>query len=457
MADSDSRTPRVLIADDDASVRRAVRQSLTVMGLDVTEAANGVLAIGELSAPFDVVITDLNMPEADGFAVLDATRRQQPGTPVVVLTAATSMTECVRTMRAGAFDFVSKPFEVEVLQSTVRAALAARRPDARAARESPERSATEHAFLGRGPASRAMLEMVERVAVTNATVLITGETGTGKELIARTLHRLSPRRDGPLVVVNCGAIPQALIESEFFGHVAGAFTGAVGNRRGRMREAEGGTLFLDEIGELPLELQPRLLRALQERRVTPIGGEASGLLDVRFVAATNRDVVVMVREGRFREDLYFRLNVVPIEVPPLRARPEDVGALVEHFLARAVCTSGRPLAMSSRAMTVLGMHDWPGNVRELEHVILRAAILDRDGTIDVDDLPEALRTGAAECAARTVDDLAADSVDLNQAVARFEWVLIEDMLRRTGGNRSRAAARLGIGRSTLIDKIKRHG
>jgi DNA-binding NtrC family response regulator len=456
LPDSAPRPSRILVVDDDAAVRRVVCHTVTRMGLVVTEVEDGRRGIAELSSPFDLVITDLTMPVQDGFAVLDAARRQQPSTPVVVLTASAMMSECVRSMRAGAFDFVCKPFEVEALQTTVRAALTTRMVQGThsGAGRPP---APEHAFLGQSAATRALLEVVERVAVTNATVLITGETGTGKELIARTLHRLSPRADGPLVVVNCGAIPATLIESEFFGHVPGAFTGAVSHRKGRMREADGGTLFLDEIGELPLELQPRLLRALQERRVTPIGGEASALLDLRFVAATNRDLGAMVQQGRFREDLYFRLNVIPVELPPLRQRPEDLVPLVEHFLDRTALTAGRRVTVSPRAMTVLQMHHWPGNVRELEHLILRAAILDRDGLIDVDDLPETLRTATIDGAVKTLSEVDGQPIDLNGAVARFEWTLIEEMLRRTGGNRSQAAALLGIGRSTLIDKIKRHG
>jgi two-component system response regulator AtoC len=454
MSGSPPSSPRILVVDDDAAVRRVVRHAVSRMGLEVTEVEDGRRGIAQLSNPFDLVITDLTMPLVDGFAVLDAARRQQPSTPVVVLTASTMMSECVRSMRAGAFDFICKPFEVESLQTTIRAALGSRLlAGGRRALDG------EHpgGFLGQSQTTRRLLDVVERVATTNATVLITGETGTGKELIARTIHRLSPRSDGPLVVVNCGAIPATLIESEFFGHVPGAFTGAVAHRKGRMREAEGGTLFLDEIGELPLDLQPRLLRAVQERRVTPIGGEPSPVLDVRLVAATNRDLGAMVRQGRFREDLYFRLNVFPIELPPLRQRPEDVALLAEHFLDRAALTTGRRATVSSQAMTALQMCQWPGNVRQLEHLILRAAILDRDGTIDLDDLPEALRTPEVATTLEALDGARDQPLDLTAVVARFEWGLIEDVLRRTGGNRSQAAALLGIGRSTLIDKIRRHG
>jgi DNA-binding NtrC family response regulator len=455
MPATERRTLRALVAEDDASVRRAVCRALGQLDLEVTEVPNGREAIERLTAtPFEVVVSDLSMPEADGFEVLDMVRTEQPRTPVVVLTAAGTMRQCVRAMRAGAFDFVTKPFQVEVLQSAVRAALEARA--AEPIRGEPTRALPPSPYLGQAPVVNELTAALERVAPTNATVLISGETGTGKELVARRLHELSARSSGPLVVVNCGSIPEGLIESELFGHVAGAFTGASAARRGRLREADGGTLFLDEIGELPLTLQPRLLRVVQERRVTPVGGEASHMVNVRFVAATNRDLGAMVRAGRFREDLYFRLNVVPLMLPALRERAGDIPLLVEHFLARASRSAGRPVAISARALVALQMHRWPGNVRELEHLILRVAILDRDGTIDLDDLPEALRQGPAETALETIEAMG-EQIDLNGAVAQFEWTLIQNTLRKTGGNRSRAAAILGIGRTTLIDKIKRHG
>jgi DNA-binding NtrC family response regulator len=427
------------------------------MGLEVVEAANGQEAIAQLSSgPFQIVVSDLTMPGADGFAVIEAARTEQPRTPVVILTASTTMPACVRAMRAGAFDFVAKPFEVEVLQSAVRAALAARSVPQRSRREA-RHSPGEPSLLGESTAIRELLANLEQVAGTNATVLITGETGTGKELVARGVHQLSSRAAGPLVVINCASIPETLIESELFGHVQGAFTGATSSRLGRLREAEGGTLFLDEIGELPLALQPRLLRVIQERKVTPVGGGTTHLLDVRLVAATNRDLAAMVKAGRFREDLYFRLNVVPLALPPLRERSGDILLLLDHFLGLASQVVGRRLTLTPRAMVALQMHGWPGNVRELEHLILRVAVLDRDGTIDLDDLPEALRTSPAAAAAAGLASLADDPVDLNGLVAQFEWTIIQTTLRKTGGNQSRAATLLGIGRTTLIDKIRRHG
>jgi DNA-binding NtrC family response regulator len=359
-------------------------------------------------------------------------------------------------MRAGAADFVSKAFHVDPLRSAVRPALRAR-TTAVALAPGTSRLLEAQSFLGESTVVRELMTMVERVAGTNATVLISGETGTGKEMLAWSVHGLSPRARQPMVVVNCGSIPEGLIESELFGHVQGAFTGATSSRLGRMREADGGTLFLDEIGELPLALQPRLLRVVQERRVTPIGGDSAQLIDVRIVATTNRDLAAMVEAGRFREDLYFRLNVVPLLLPPLRERPGDIPLLVEHFRVRACETAKHKVAISSRAMVALQMHRWPGNVRELEHLILRLAILDRKGMIELDDLPAILRAGDAETAFESLASLSGERVDLNRVVAQFEWTLIQNTLQKTGGNQSKAATLLGIGRTTLIDKIKRHG
>ena len=442
--------PRVLIAEDDATVRQSLDRALGRLSLDVATVEDGEQAQSLLARQgFDVVLTDLAMPRADGFAVLDASIRQHPRTPVIILTAVGSMPDCVRAMRAGAFDFVSKPYDLGVLQATMQAALGAHQ-----ARR--ERLCSGHLpFLGASPAAHALGEMILRVAESNATVLITGETGTGKDVVARALHQASPRGNGPLVAVNCGAIPEGLIESELFGHVPGAFTGATSAREGRVREANGGTLFLDEIGDLPLPLQTRLLRVVQERLVSPVGGSTTHAVDVRFVAASNRDLGQMVRAGQFREDLYFRLNVVPLEVPPLRERVTDIPALAAHFLTHLARPGGRPLPISDRALVMLQLHKWPGNVRELKHALERMAILDRDGVLDVDDVPPRLRAGAAGQAFESVVGLDDQRIDLGAVVAQFERALIDNALRATGGNRSQAALRLGIGRTTLLDKLKR--
>ena len=442
--------PHVLLAEDDPTVRHYLQRGLDRLGLTVSAADNGEQAkalLGERA--FDVVVTDLAMPLADGFAVLATSLRRQPRTPVIMLTAVGSMSECVRAMRAGAFDFVSKPADLAVLQSTLRSAL-----EIRHSREG--RAPIGETLIGDSPATRALAEMIDRVADSKATVLITGETGSGKEVVARALHQASGRAAGPLVTVNCGAIPEGLIETELFGHVAGAFTDAKGARPGRVREADGGTLFLDEIGDLPLQMQGRLLRVVQERVVSPVGSGATFPVDVRFVAATNRDLGAMVRAGQFREDLYFRLNVVPVELPPLRSRAEDIPLLAAHFLAR-MRRGGESLSITERALTMLRLYHWPGNVRELEHAIERMVILDRDGVIDIDDLPVRLRTEVTGQVIEGLSSFAAhdEPIDLNSAVAEFERALIESALRKTGGNRSKAARLLGIGRTTLLDKLKR--
>jgi two-component system response regulator HydG len=433
-----------LLADDDATTRRSLERALERLAFDVVPAEDERQAATLLAADvFDVVLSGLVTAAGDGLAVLETTQRLQPQTAVVVMTEAGDLPACVRAMRAGAFDVVSKPYDLDVLAATLGAAL-----DARRALPLPPAPAREAVF-GISPAARALGQLVNRVASTNATVLITGETGVGKEVVARALHAASARAAGPLVAVNCAALPEGLIESELFGHVAGAFTGATTDRGGRVREAEGGTLFLDEIGDLPLTLQTRLLRVTQERTVLPVGSRESHAVDVRFVAATNRDLAQLVRVGQFRQDLYFRLNVVPIEVPPLRARVEDIPLLAREFLA------GGAHSISDAAMAVLRLHAWPGNVRELKHAIERMAILDRDGVIDLDDLPERLRQGTAFQALTDVQPFGDENLDLARAVAEFERAFIARTLHKTGGNRSKAAQLLGIGRTTLLDKLKR--
>jgi transcriptional regulator with GAF, ATPase, and Fis domain len=312
-------------------------------------------------------------------------------------------------------------------------------------------------LLGKSAVLRDLLALVEQVGPTDATVLILGETGSGKEVIARLLHAASPRAGQRLVAVNCAAIPETLIESELFGHVKGAFTNAHETRIGRLREADRGTLLLDEIAELALPMQARLLRVLQDQSVTPVGSERSYQIDVRFLAATNRNLDTMVREGRFRQDLFFRLNVVPIEVPPLRDRLEDVPALAGHFLERASRRLGRSIALSDKALGILQVYGWPGNVRELENLIERMAILDRDGVIDGDDVPPTLGNETGEAVARTLWDLSENGVDLPTSVARFERALIGTAMRRSANNKSKAAVLLGIGRTTLIDKLRKLG
>jgi DNA-binding NtrC family response regulator len=452
-----------LVADDDDVVRSTLARLLRHLDMQVMDAPDGGEAIRKVeSQNFDLVISDLSMPIADGFAVLEAVRKKLPQTPVIILTGAGSVPDSVRAMREGAFDFLTKPFHPTALVEAVRTAIeqsfgASGKTKAMPINGSPTLAGSGAILIGKSATLQELLALVQQVGPTDATVLISGETGSGKEVIARLLHTSSPRAGQRLVAVNCAAIPENLIESELFGHVKGAFTNAHENRLGQLREADGGTVLLDEIGELPMPMQARLLRVLQDQSVTPVGSERSYIINVRFLAATNRDLEAMVREGRFRRDLYFRLNVVPLHVPPLRDRLEDVPILTAHFLEQAARRLGRSIVLSDKALAVLQLYGWPGNVRELENLVERMAILDRDGVIDTDDIPPTLggETGAA--VARTLWDLSEYGIDLPTAVARFERALIGTAMRQANNNKSKASVLLGIGRTTLIDKLRKLG
>jgi DNA-binding NtrC family response regulator len=452
----------VLIADDDPSIRALLRTLLSRRGYRVIEAEDGAVAIEKLSAhAVDVVITDLVMPRADGFEVLKKVRERHPKTPVVMLTAEGSIRDCVEAMRAGAFNFLTKPFHPDDLEEVVSQALRARGADVGAARARAAPSAGDGgqpqvALIGESAALRAVIEIAERVAGSNSTVLITGESGTGKEVVARLLHGSSPRVGRPFVAVNCGAIPETLIESELFGHAKGAFTGATEARPGKFVQADGGTLFLDEIGELPLSLQVKLLRVLQEREITPVGDARTRVVDVRIIAATNRDLEVMVREGRFRHDLYYRLDVLPIRLPALRERPEDIPLLARHFLESMNLRLGRTVTMGEDVLALLKLYAWPGNVREMENLFERLVVLNRGGAIHVEDLPPRLRgaVAAGEVIAAAVE-LGRGAIDLPATMAAIETSLIEQAVRQAGGNKTRAAELLGLSRTTLLDKLKR--
>ena len=449
----------VLVADDDSSVRTLLRTLLTRAGHSVSEAEDGKAAIEQLGGQaFDVVITDMMMPRADGFEVLRRTREKQPRTPVIMLTAEGSIRDCVEAMRAGAFNFLTKPFHHRDLQEIIERAIRSRGPEGKPALPSPpDEGRPQVALIGGSEAIRVVIEMVERVAHTGATVLITGESGTGKEVVARLLHGSSGRSSGPFIAVNCGAIPESLIESELFGHVKGAFTGAHETRAGKFVQASGGTLFLDEIGELPLAMQVKLLRVLQEREVTPIGDARPKAIDVRIVAATNVDLDAMVRDGKFRQDLYYRLEVLPIHLPALRDRSADIIPLARHFLDVANRRLGMEVAISEDALAVLRLYGWPGNVREMENLFERLVILNRTGTIGPADLPKKMQSATVSSGEVAVASaaLATGSIDLVATLSNIEFALIEQALRQADGNKTRAAESLGLSRTTLIDKLKR--
>ncbi|UCF67565.1 MAG: sigma-54-dependent Fis family transcriptional regulator, partial [Acidobacteriota bacterium] len=375
--------PRVLIVDDEANLRATLARTLRSEGYETDEARDGVQAVSRLQrGGIDVVLLDLAMPRLDGFGVLASLRDEQHAPPVIVLTAHASLDNAVRAVREGAWDFLEKPPSAEAILLRVRRAL----ESAQRTTEVPLVPAADPlaAIIGETPAMRALKEAIARVAPTPARVLILGENGTGKELVARAIHELSPRAGGPLVRVNCAALPAELFEAELFGHVKGAFTGAVGSRRGRFERASGGTLFLDEIGEVPLSSQPKLLRALEVGEIERIGAESSTPIDVRVIAATNRDLPRLVTEGRFREDLYYRLEVVTLTVPPLRERREDIPSIGLCLLRQAFGELGRPVPeISKEALVLLSRQPWPGNVRQLRNLMERLAILATDEPLDV--------------------------------------------------------------------------
>ncbi|MEO6950689.1 MAG: sigma-54 dependent transcriptional regulator [Polyangia bacterium] len=457
-----------LAVDDDPEMRRAVCRMLEKMGYAPTQASSATEAVARLAdRQYEVVVTDLKMPPGpDGLEVVRAVRKLQPTAAAIVLTGNGSVADCVAAMRAGANDFVTKPFHPDALAEVIRLAVDNMRiPRAPGApkvegRVRQRTAAPAATLLGNSPAILELLALIERVAPTPATVLITGETGTGKEVVARLLHGASPRSSGPFVAVNCGAVPENLIESELFGHARGAFTGAVERRQGRFAQADGGTLFLDEVGELPLHMQVRLLRVLQTREVVAVGEAKPQHVDIRVVAATNRDLPAMVASGAFREDLFYRLNVVHLELPPLRVRKDDISALFRTFVDRSAALLGRSVDIAPEVSSALSQYRWPGNVRELENLAERMVILDRTGVLSLDQLPRELKAAQAQLAAAEIPpaeipSIAETGLDLEQTLEQTEWRLIDEALRRADGNKAQAARLLGINRTTLVEKLKR--
>jgi len=460
---------RVLIADDEASIRFVMRETLETAGHQVVDVASGDAALEALAAQeFQVAFFDIRMPGPNGLELLDRVHAMGSDVAVVIITAQNTFENAVEAMKRGALDYLVKPFSTETLLPLVDKALRTRalETEVRALRrEVSGRTAPGERLVGRSPALLEVFKTIGRVSRSDVAVLITGESGTGKELIARAIHAASPRAAAPFVAVNAAAIPRDLLESELFGHERGAFTGAVETRPGRFREAAGGTLFLDEIGDMPIELQSKLLRVLQSGEVTAVGGRHAEAVDVRILAATHRDLENAVGQGQFREDLLYRLRVVPIAIPALRDRREDIPPLVEHFLLRydAELTGGTH-ALSGPAFDALAEHDWPGNVRELENAIKRALVLASGEVLTREDFAflgvgargslaksglEALVT--AEVSATLAEG---ESKDLyRELLGRVERPLIHSVLERTGWNQIRAAAVLGINRNTLRKKI----
>jgi two-component system NtrC family response regulator len=435
--------PSILIVDDDAAMRDALNEAARGLGYETQVAASGPEAIGLLdSRTVDAVLLDIRMSGMDGIEVLRRIRARAQPPPVTVLTAHATAANTIEAMRLGAFDHLTKPIGREEV-SRVLAAMIAARAEPRSFRVESEQGG----LIGSSEAIRAVQKTIGMLADSNATVLISGETGTGKELVARAIHDHGHRGRQPFVAVNCAAIPAELLESELFGHVRGAFTGAVSDRKGAFREADHGTLFLDEIGDMDSAMQAKILRALQERIVTPVGGKPVPV-DVRVIAATHRDLSQRVRDGNFREDLFYRLHVVPIQLPPLRERIADIVPLAEHFLAKASAAK----RLSPDAAARLIRHGWPGNVRELKNAMERAAVLVRSDVVHAADLDFIDETQPTAPGAIDWPD-----EDLLSATARLEEMLIRRALARSAGNRAEAARLLGIHRQLLYSKMTRYG
>ncbi|GAB4258237.1 MAG: sigma-54 dependent transcriptional regulator [Deferrisomatales bacterium] len=449
----------ILIVDDEPNYCTVLAQLFEDEGYRALTATNPFAALECLARePVDAVLSDLKMARMDGLALLGRIREDHPGVPVLVLTAYATVESALEAMRLGAFDYLTKPFRNEQLLLAVEKALAHRRlhVENEALRRELRRLSGQE-ILGCSAAVRALTEQIAKIAPAPSAVLITGETGTGKELVARALHRVSPRAEGPMVTVNCAALPATLLESELFGHEKGAFTGASESKRGLLEMADGGTLFLDEIGDFPLRLQPKLLRVLEDKRFRRVGGTVELSTDVRVVAATNRDLPAMIEEGRFREDLYYRLNVVSLHVPPLRERREDISLLVLHFLRQAGPKLGRRVTrVDPETMRRLEGYPWPGNARELRNVIERGVLFCDGDTLTLDCLPAAL----VECDAEGDPTIGLDRFagrSLPEALEAVERELIHRALVRARGVQARAAEILGIRRSTLQYKLKKYG
>jgi DNA-binding NtrC family response regulator len=441
------KKPRIMIVDDEHSVRTSLREWFLEDGFDVVTAEDGLDALKKLEqGPFDLMIVDLKMPGMDGISLQRRMREVDPDATIVILTAFASVETAVEALKLGAFDYVTKPVDPDELSHTVRRALERKQLTEENARlrEKVTQLSTASPIIGSSRAMEHVMELVGTVAETDASVVIRGESGTGKELIARAIHAASPRRFFPIVAVNCGAIPETLLESELFGHEKGAFTGAHYRRKGKIELANGGTLFLDEIGEIPAKMQVDLLRVLESHRFTRLGGAQEIESDFRLVCATNRDLEALVREGTFREDLYYRIHVFAIDVPPLRERGEDIPILVEHFIEKFCRAMGKaPRVLSDEARELLQSHDWPGNVRELENAIERAMVVGTTGRIRPEDLPLRAEPDVARPRDRSLESLESDH--------------IERVLREEAGNVSQAARVLGIDRGTLYNKIKKYG
>ncbi len=453
----------VLVVEDDPAIREMLDEGLREEGYDVTIVSTGEAAVAALrETPVHVVLTDLMLPSIDGLEVIRRVQAENPETACIVMTGYGTVEQAVQAMKAGALDFVTKPISLDTVSVLIKKAVEMhrlRQENVLLKRTVRDKYRFDN-LIGTSDAMREVLEFIEKVADSDSTVLIQGESGTGKELLARMLHFNSFRRERPLVPVNCGAIPENLLESELFGHEKGAFTGAVNVRIGRFEMAHGGTLFLDEVGELSPQLQVKLLRVLQERSFERVGGTKTIRADVRIIAATNQDLEQLVEEGKFRKDLFYRLHVIPITTPPLRARRLDIPLLIDHFLSAFNASKGTAVSgVEPAALDCLLRYGWPGNIRELQNLVERVVILKKSGMVTVSDLPEKILQCKPAPVERleAAEDISSDGIDLMDALERYENRLIRGALRQANGVTSRAAQLLRLNRTTLVEKLKRKG
>ncbi|SHI23962.1 sigma-54-dependent transcriptional regulator [Desulfosporosinus lacus] len=443
---------RVLVADDEANMRWVLERALSKVGYDVETAEDGKIAIDRaLEERPDLVLVDLKMPKMDGLSVLRTLKEHYPDLMVVMMTAHGSTATAVEAMKAGAHDYLMKPFDIDELLITVAKAFEVESLREQVDYLKGEVQSSGWQLVGNSEAMKAVKHLVERVALTPATVLIEGESGTGKELVAHAIHTLSPRVNGPFIRVNCAALTETLLESELFGHEKGAFTGAHARKTGRFELADGGTLFLDEIGELSFNVQAKLLRVLQERTFERVGGEKTIKVDVRIITATNRNLLKEAQEGRFREDLYYRLSVFPISIPPLRERREDIPYLADHFLKK-LRSYGQTKTLNSEVLTQLMEYDWPGNVRELENVVERMVIISQGAVIEADGLT-VFSTPSKEEKCPEAFVLPPEGVSLEELEKSF----LQQAMEQTGGNQSQAAKRLGLSRHAFLYRLEKYG
>ncbi len=450
---------RILVAEDDKSVRDTMVDLLSEAGFEVHGATDGEEALQMMrDGSFNIVITDLKMPGADGLHVLEEAKKINHDTIVIICTGFGTVGTAVKAMKLGAFEYITKPIKIDEIKLVIARAM------------EYQKLKTENVFLqgqlkakyrftnliGDSDEMQQVFQLIEKIASTNSTVLICGESGTGKELVARAIHYNSDRRDQPMVPVNCGAIPEDLLESELFGYEKGAFTGAMKTRIGRFELAHGGTIFLDEIGDMSPALQVKILRILQEHEFERLGGIKSIKVDIRVIAATHRDLEQAVKKGTFREDLYYRLNVIPLVIPPLRARKYDIPLLAHHFIEKFNVEKKRSIkGISPEAMNCFTQYNWPGNVRELENLIERLVILKETGTIEREDLPEKIFGNASSGGLLTAPEIPEDGISLTTAVSEFEKELIIRALKKSNWVKNRAAKLLQLKRTTLVEKMKK--